>query len=59
MQVGTDLTERKALALAEAANLAQKDFLARMSHEIRTPMNGVLGMTRLALQSNPPPTQRE
>jgi two-component system sensor histidine kinase HydH len=43
--------ERKALMLAEAANLAQRDFLARMSHEIRTPMNGVLGMTRLAMQA--------
>jgi Signal transduction histidine kinase len=38
----------KALLLAEASNLAQRDFLARMSHEIRTPMNGVLGMTQLA-----------
>ena len=40
--------EHKALMLAEASNLAQRDFLARMSHEIRTPMNGVLGMTQLA-----------
>ena len=40
--------DHKALLLAEAANLAQKDFLSRMSHEIRTPMNGVLGMTQLA-----------
>ena len=40
--------EHEALLVAEAANLAQRDFLARMSHEIRTPMNGVLGMTRLA-----------
>jgi len=38
----------KALMLAEASNLAQRDFLARMSHEIRTPMNGVLGMAQLA-----------
>lgn len=59
MEVGTDITERKALALAEAANLAQRDFLARMSHEIRTPMNGVLGMTRLAMQADPPPAQLE
>jgi signal transduction histidine kinase/CheY-like chemotaxis protein len=42
---------RQALILAEAANTAQRDFLARMSHEIRTPMNGVLGMTRLAMKA--------
>ena len=40
--------DHKALMLAEAANLAQRDFLSRMSHEIRTPMNVVLGMTHLA-----------
>ena len=59
MQVGTDITERNALAMAEAANQAQRDFLARMSHEIRTPMNGVLGMTHLAIQADPPPAQLE
>ena len=57
MEVGTDVTDRKALAVAEAANLAQRDFLARMSHELRTPMNGVLGMTHLAIQAGPPPEQ--
>lgn len=59
MEVATDVTERNALAVAEAANLAQRDFLARMSHELRTPMNGVLGMTHLAMQANPPPAQLE
>ncbi len=59
MEVATDVTDRRALALAEAANLAQRDFLARMSHEIRTPMNGVLGMTHLAMQADPPPAQLE
>lgn len=59
MEVGTDITDRNALALAEAANQAQREFLARMSHEIRTPMNGVLGMTRLALQASPAPEQHE
>ena len=57
MEVGMDITERKALVEAEAANLAQRDFLARMSHEIRTPMSGVLGMTHLAIQADPPPAQ--
>ncbi len=59
LRVVTDITDRKALMAAETANKAQREFLARMSHEIRTPMNGVLGMTRLALQENPPPKQRE
>ncbi len=43
--------EQEALALAEATNRSQREFLARMSHELRTPMNGVLGMTRLAMQA--------
>ncbi|MDR3175697.1 MAG: response regulator [Desulfovibrio sp.] len=59
MEVGTDVTQRNALALAEAANQAQRNFLARMSHELRTPMNGVLGMTRLAMQADPPKAQME
>jgi signal transduction histidine kinase/CheY-like chemotaxis protein len=40
---------------AEAATRAKSDFLANMSHEIRTPMNAILGMTHLALKTNPPP----
>jgi PAS domain S-box-containing protein len=42
---------RRAMAAAEAANLAKGEFLANMSHEIRTPMNGVLGMTDLLLDT--------
>ncbi len=57
LRVCTDISERKALVEAKTANQAQRDFLARMSHEIRTPMNGVLGMTRLAIQDNPPAKQ--
>ena len=57
MEVAADVTERNALALAESANRAQRDFLARMSHELRTPMNGVLGMTHLAIKADPPPAQ--
>ena len=43
---------------AEAANQAKSEFLANMSHEIRTPMNAILGMTELALTSDPRPEQR-
>ncbi len=57
LRVCMDISERKALEQATSANKAQRDFLARMSHEIRTPMNGVLGMTRLAIQDNPPAKQ--
>jgi len=37
---------------AESANQAKSTFLANMSHEIRTPMNAILGMNRLALETD-------
>lgn len=37
-----------ALAMAQKANSAKKEFLSRMSHEIRTPMNVIIGMTTIA-----------
>ncbi len=40
-------SERRARALAEAANLSKDQFLAMVSHELRTPLNAMLGWGRL------------
>jgi len=65
--VGFDVSELKrthqsleaAVEAANAANRARNEFLANMSHEVRTPINGIMGMTRLALETELTPEQRE
>ena len=62
-----DITEQKKLVKsfeeakieAQNANKAKSKFLANMSHEIRTPLNGILGLNKLALQSDPNPKIKE
>jgi PAS domain S-box-containing protein len=57
LAVATDVTVRKALEAAQAANRAKTEFLSRVSHELRTPLNAVLGFTELMLEDiTDPPT---
>ncbi len=49
---------KNAKDVAENANLAKTDFLARVSHELRTPLHAILGMLGLIEQTKLRPDQR-
>ncbi|MEO1760912.1 MAG: chemotaxis protein CheB [Cyanobacteria bacterium J06629_18] len=47
--INTELVRAK--EIAEAANQAKSEFLARMTHELRTPLNAILGFTQILSRS--------
>ncbi|MBS7542091.1 ATP-binding protein [Ancylobacter oerskovii] len=52
-----ELTEAK--RLAERANMAKSDFLAKISHEIRTPLNAIIGFSEVMMEERFGPIENQ
>ena len=53
------LKAERATRIAEDAVKAKQQFLSNMSHEIRTPMNAIIGFTKVVLNTELTPKQKE